>query len=237
MSEPQEKDTTPQDIALRSIHQYHVPDVLKAITQVRAKIAKEGIAKDRKNAQQGYNFRGVDDIYNALSPLLAEAGLNILPNVLDRSVTERESAKGGALFYVVLKVEYCFCSDKDGSERKIVIYGEAMDSGDKATNKALSAAFKYACMQTFSIPTEGDHDADAVTHEVKHETPQLDRATIIRLEEAPTLPHLAAVWDSLPKPVQKYYASIKDRKKADLIRADQMKNRMGVAHEESEGSN
>ena len=47
-----------------------------------------------------------------------------------------------------------------------------MDSGDKATNKAMSAAYKYAALQTFCIPTEGDNDADATTHEVKAHTPE-----------------------------------------------------------------
>jgi hypothetical protein len=44
-------------------------------------------------------------------------------------------------------------------------YGEAMDSADKATNKAMSAAYKYAAFLAFCIPTEGDNDADATTHE------------------------------------------------------------------------
>jgi hypothetical protein len=42
-----------------------------------------------------------------------------------------------------------------------------MDSGDKATNKAMSAAYKYAAFQAFSIPTESDNDADASTHVVQ----------------------------------------------------------------------
>jgi hypothetical protein len=41
-----------------------------------------------------------------------------------------------------------------------------MDSGDKATNKAMSAAYKYMAMQLFCIPTEGDNDADSSTHEI-----------------------------------------------------------------------
>ena len=36
-----------------------------------------------------------------------------------------------------------------------------MDRSDKSTNKAMSAAFKYACFQTFCIPTEEMRDADA----------------------------------------------------------------------------
>jgi hypothetical protein len=55
---------------------------------------------------------------------------------------------------------------EDGSRHTISVVGEAMDSGDKATNKAMSAAFKYACMEVFCIPTEGTPDADQDTHDV-----------------------------------------------------------------------
>jgi hypothetical protein len=141
--------------------------VYKAIAEVTSKLAREGISKARKNEQQGYKFRGIDDVYNALAPFLAEAKLCILPNVLEREVVERTSSKGGALFYITVKVDFAFVSAEDGSEHHVVTYGEAMDSGDKATNKAMSAAYKYAAMQAFCIPTEGDNDADSLTHEVK----------------------------------------------------------------------
>ena len=140
--------------------------VYRAITQVISQIAKEGISKDRSNQQQGYKFRGIDDVYNALSGCLSDAQLCILPRVLRREVTERASQRGGTLFYVVLDVEFDFVSAEDGSKHTVAVIGEAMDSGDKATNKAMSAAYKYACLQTFCIPTEGDNDADASTHEV-----------------------------------------------------------------------
>lgn len=141
--------------------------VYQAIALVTAKLSKEGISKARNNAQQGYKFRGIDDVYNALAPFLAEAKLCILPNVQDRQVVERVTQKGGALFYVTVKVDFAFVSAEDGSEHHVVTFGEAMDSGDKATNKAMSAAYKYAAMQAFCIPTEGDNDADSHTHEVK----------------------------------------------------------------------
>ena len=143
-----------------------LPHVYRAISEVTAAIAKTGIAKDRKNVQQGYAFRGIDDVYNALSAHLSAAGLCVLPRVLSRELTERQTQKGGVLFYVVLHVQFDLVSAVDGSRHTITVYGEAMDSGDKATNKAMSAAYKYACMQTFCIPTEGDNDADAQTHEV-----------------------------------------------------------------------
>lgn len=150
-----------------------VPHVYKAIAQVMATIAKEGISKSRKNDQQGYAFRGIDDVYNALAPILAEAGLCLLPYVKDRSVTERQTRSGSALFYVTVSVDFHLVSSVDGSTHVISVVGEAMDSGDKATNKAMSAAYKYACMQAFCIPTEGDNDADKTTHQdiVVHKTP------------------------------------------------------------------
>jgi len=140
--------------------------VYAAIAAVTKSLSKEGIAKGRKNTQQGYQFRGIDDVYNALAPFLADANLCILPRVESREVVERETKAGGALFYVTVKVDFAFVSAEDASEHHVVTYGEAMDSGDKATNKAMSAAYKYAAMQAFCIPTEGDNDADSQTHEV-----------------------------------------------------------------------
>jgi len=142
-----------------------VPHVYSAISEVMSKLAKVGISKANKNTQQGYKFRGIDDVYNALAPFLSESKLLILPRVLNRIVTERETKSGGVLFYVVLDVEFDLVSAIDGSQHTVRVAGEAMDSADKATNKAMSAAFKYCCMEVFCIPTEGDNDADATTHE------------------------------------------------------------------------
>jgi hypothetical protein len=143
------------------------PKVYTAIAAVMADLAKAGIAKDRNNASQGYKFRGIDDVYNALSPVLSAHGLVVLPRVLSRDVVERVNHKGTALFYVTVEAEFTLVCTEDGSSHTIKTYGEAMDSGDKATNKAMSAAYKYAAMQAFCIPTEGDNDADASTHEVQ----------------------------------------------------------------------
>jgi hypothetical protein len=144
--------------------------VYAAIAEVMGELAKIGIGKNNKNTQQGYKFRGIDDVYNALAPVLSRCKLLILPRVLNRIVTERETKNGGVLFYVVLDVEFDIVSGVDGSKHTIRVCGEAMDSGDKATNKAMSAAYKYACMEAFCIPTEGDNDADASTHEVTART-------------------------------------------------------------------
>jgi len=148
------------------------PAVYAAICAVQAEVGKEGIAKNRKNQQQGYIFRGIDEMYNALSPLLAKHSLCILPRMMNRTCEERQSQRGGALFYVTVEAEFDFVCATDGSKHLVRTFGEAMDSADKATNKAMSAAYKYAVMQTFAIPTEGDNDADAHTPEVVPRRPE-----------------------------------------------------------------
>lgn len=146
--------------------------VYKAISAVAKDMSEQGISKDRRNAQQGFNFRGIDQVYNALAPALVKHGLLILPRITERSVTERATQKGGVLFYVVVKAEFDFVSTEDGSIHTVVTYGEAMDSGDKATNKAMSIAYKYAAFQAFCIPTEETAiDADAEVHQVSTRTP------------------------------------------------------------------
>lgn len=178
--------------------------VYQAINAVQADLARTGIAKDRRNQQQGYQFRGIDDVYAALAPLLAKHGLCILPRVLTRTCTERNTARGGALFYTTVEAEFDFVCAEDGSKHTVKTFGEAMDSGDKSTNKAMSAAYKYACLQAFSIPTEGDNDADATSHEPVARTAQAapDMPTILQsLQGAPSLEilqgHFAAAWQML----------------------------------------
>lgn len=141
--------------------------VYKCINAVQADLAKVGLAKDQTNTFDNYQFRGIDAVYNVLSPLLAKHGLCILPRMVSRDVQERQSQKGGALFYVTVEAEFDFVSAEDGSKHTVRTFGEAMDRGDKATNKAMSAAYKYAAFQAFAIPTEGDNDADANSHEVR----------------------------------------------------------------------
>lgn len=141
--------------------------VYKIMAAVMADISKVGIGKDQVNQQQRFKYRGVDDVMNALAPLLAKHGLLIIPRVQERTVTERESKSGGTLFHTVLRVDFDFVAASDGSKHTATVIGEAMDSGDKAANKAMSIAYKYAAFQAFCIPLEGT-DPDAESHEVKH---------------------------------------------------------------------
>ena len=141
--------------------------VYQAIADVSLALSRGGISKDRKNQSQGYSFRGIDDVLQALSGLLPTHGLVIMPRVISCTRQKETNAKGTTLFYVVADVEYDLVATVDGSKHTVRFIGEAMDSGDKATNKAMSAAYKYMALQTFCIPVEGVAiDSETETHTV-----------------------------------------------------------------------
>lgn len=135
--------------------------VYRAISNVTAELARSGIGKTKRNTQQGFAYRGVDDVMQALAAALPKCGLVMLPRVTNRTERAAPSKSGGTIYTVILDVEWDLVSTVDGTLHTIVVQGESMDSGDKATNKALSAAYKYACVLAFSIPLEGIEDADA----------------------------------------------------------------------------
>jgi hypothetical protein len=209
-----------------------VRHVYVAINEVTAIMAGEGIGKTRKNEQQGYRFRGIDDIYCALARHLANAKLCILPRVVERSVTERPTKSGGVSTYTVLTVEFDFVSAVDGSMHTIRTVGEAMDSADKSTNKAMSAAMKYACLIAFQIPTEGDNDADAQTIDKAQPSLESQLSASVSMDDwekakrhalrgALSMGALNEVWTSIndAKPanlVLRRLATVKDIRKREL---------------------
>jgi len=162
--------------------------VYEAINKVSEEISQTGIAKNQSNTSQGYKFRGIDDVYNALAPLLAKHRLVIMPRMMSRTQTERQTQRGGSLSCVVVEAEFDFVSAVDGTTHTVRMFGEAMDSGDKATNKAMSAAFKYAAFQSFCIPLAGDNDADFASPDPRFEGMEKDAANVIRDIEAAGLP-------------------------------------------------
>jgi hypothetical protein len=191
--------------------------VYEKIAAVTAELSKIGISKDSKNQSQGYAFRGIDAVYGALSPLLSKHGLCILPRVTDRQVIERQNRQGTALFYVTLTVEFDFVAAEDGSKHTVITVGEAMDSGDKASNKAMSAAYKYAAFQAFCIPTEGDNDADSQTHEVAAATTDPIVESAVQL--ANTIEELNGIWKGLSANERKVHLSLFSEKKSKLASA------------------
>lgn len=131
--------------------------IYKAIVGVMNDVG--AVKKTDKNPQQGYRYRGIDAVMNALQPAMIKNGIYVVPQVISQEREERTTSKGGLLIYSIVRVKYIFYAD-DGSYVEAMVIGEGMDSGDKSSNKAMSAAFKYACFQTFCIPTEEMLDSE-----------------------------------------------------------------------------
>lgn len=151
------------------------PKIYAAIAGV---IADCGIVgKDKVNKQQGFKYRSVDDVFNALHPALAKNKVVIIPTVVERQCEEVGKTKNGtAILKVICKVKYDICAE-DGSRVTSIIYGEGMDMGDKATNKAMAIAYKYLCFQVFCIPTEemSDPDGESLEEEIRTPKKQLEK--------------------------------------------------------------
>lgn len=119
----------------------------------------EAVAKDRRNEHQGFKFRGIDDVMNMLHSLFKKHRVFMVPTVLTSEIKEKTTKSGALSNHIFLKVRYDFTAE-DGSSVSSEAIGEASDSGDKASNKCMSAALKYVLLQTFCIPTEEQKDAD-----------------------------------------------------------------------------
>ncbi len=143
--------------------------IYEAISAVMEDIGAVG--KNSKNSQQGFMYRGIDEVMNALNPAMIKHKVFVTPTVLEQKREERQTAKGGLLLYSICTIRFRFYTT-DGSYVEATTIGEGMDSGDKATNKAMSVAFKYACFQTFCIPTEEMAEPDATSPEATPTQPE-----------------------------------------------------------------
>lgn len=117
------------------------------------------IAKTRRNQQQSYDFRGIDDVYNELHDVMARNGVFTTGEVTEQKREEKPSKSGGVLTSAILTIRYTFWA-ADGSSVQTTVVGEGMDSGDKASNKAMAVAHKYALLQAFCIPTADAKDPE-----------------------------------------------------------------------------
>lgn len=155
------------------------------------------VGKDSVNQTQGFKYRGIDAVMNALYPVMSKYGLFVTPEVLEQTREERTTTKNvwdkdqkkyvekkSTLLYSILKIKYTMYAP-DGSSVSCVVVGEGMDSGDKASNKALAVGLKYACFQMFMIPTEEFVDPDSESPEVDPKPSQLEAlaAERARIEE------------------------------------------------------
>ena len=146
------------------------------------------VSKGDSNDFDHYKYRGIDAVMNALNPAMVKHHVFVTPTVIDSSREERAGKNGTNMVYSILTVKYTFYTD-DGSSVECTVIGEAMDRSDKSTNKAMSAAFKYACFQTFCIPTEEMIDSESESLEVPAEkkkptpTKKIEKEKVIESDE------------------------------------------------------
>ena len=172
-----------------------VTPTLPTISQSLSEIMKAvgAIAKKDKNTSQGFNFRGIDSVVNAVSPALQKHGVIVVPRVDDYQYETVEIGRNRtAMGHVKVKVTYAFIGQA-GDAISATVVGEAMDSGDKATAKAMSVAFRTALLQALCLPTD-EPDPDATSYERSSATDVLaPSAVLIKLAGATDNAALAEV--------------------------------------------
>lgn len=144
------------------------PMIYSALAKANKAIG--AIAKGSKNQQQGFMFRGIDDVYNELHAILADCEIFIVPEVVSYDVSERQ-VRNGVVLFTRATIRHHFTTS-DGSSVTTTVVGEAMDSGDKGMNKTMSIALKYALFQLFTIPTKEEKDPEAKSYELAQTAPQ-----------------------------------------------------------------
>lgn len=145
--------------------------VLKALCAVQSDLAQAGISKADTNTFDNYKFRGIDAVLNALAPILSKHGVIIMPSVTSSETRSVTTSQGKPQQHAKVTVEYTLY-DAEGDSIKHQFVGEGMDRGDKAINKACTAAYKYFLFEAFCIPVEGTPDADSESPEVAEKSTQ-----------------------------------------------------------------
>ena len=117
------------------------PHVARAIAEIAGQL--EQVAKREVKAGSGgtYSAFSVDDIYNAVRPLLASNGLALFPTGAKVEYVEHESSRGTTLTTARYHGRWVLVSSIDGSEQRMVFSVESRDAGDKATIQAAQRRF------------------------------------------------------------------------------------------------
>jgi len=149
------------------------------------------VAKKERNTHQNFQFRGIDAVINAVSPAFRHHGIVVVPRVVSHDYRQVEIGQKRTLSgHVTLVVEYTF-TNLDGDSISATVAAESMDSGEKATAKAMSVAYRTALLQVLCLPTD-EPDPDSHTYE---RSPRESAADLMALvESATTTDELRALW-------------------------------------------
>src|SRR5215471_13195917 len=159
--------------------------IYKLIPKIMAEIGAVG--KEGKNEQQGYKFRSIEDVMNAAHPVLAKHGVFIAPEVIQKESQDRQTfnrnGEAKTSIRVSLSVRHTWYAS-DGSSVPVVTVGEGIDTSDKGSNKAMSAAFKYNICQVLCIPTKDLSEGDLESPDAG-ETVETKPSVPVTTEEIP----------------------------------------------------
>jgi hypothetical protein len=182
-----------------------LPPVAVAIARVAADIGAIAKAQKVQAGPTRFNFRGIDDVLNAIHDPLVTHGVSIIPtgfDVLDQTVGQTKS--GTAQQHLLGIVHYRIVGPA-GDFIEAAVVAEAQDTSDKAASKLMSMAYKYLAFQTFSIPVEGaleESDRESYDRAPQQQAPLTSEAA---------LAHLQTLCDSIGKPMEEVTNQFRER--------------------------
>ncbi|MFB8763817.1 ERF family protein [Nocardiopsis alba] len=197
-----------------------VPAIYGALVDVMSSVGAVG--KGSINKQQGYRYRGIDDVMTHVHAAMVKHRVVVRPTVLQRVTDQRPRKEGGVMYVTHLEIRYRWISAVDGSHDDIVVWGEGADTADKSTSKAQSMALKYGLLHSLMIPTEDIIDGDADHPDPgapsPRQAPAVDAEWVIearrRIGSATGTDDLSAVWDAIGEALSAHRI---DRPTADAL--------------------
>ena len=213
-----------------------VPAIYGALVDVMSSVGAVG--KGSINRDQGYRYRGIDDVMTAVNAALVRHRVVVRPTVLERIASERPRRGGGSMYVTHVLVRYRFISAVDGSFDDVEMWGEGADTADKSTSKAQSMALKYALLHALMIPTDDIIDGDSEHPDPgapsPRSAPAVDGEWVIearhRIGSATGTDELSAVWDAIGEALS---ARRIDRPTADAL-ANEIRTRSTALAEQAD---
>lgn len=153
------------------------------------------VGKTDRNAQQGFNFRGVDAVVKAVAPALRRHGITVMPTVLDKTREVGATRNGGVMETVYLTVQYTLYGP-EGDSVSAIVAAQANDTADKATAKAMSVAYRTFWLQALCIPTD-EPDPDLTYTERGNESQAVTTQQVAKISAFRTLVNLSEVFETV----------------------------------------
>lgn len=137
------------------------PNIYAAFSAAMEEV--QAVRKEGFNKSQSYNFRGIDQVVNAVGPIFRKHKIIPIPHKTVAEYRDVMISTGKPSREVTVTVTYRFYGPA-GDHIEAEVPGESMDSGDKGAAKAMSVAYRILLLQSLIIPTD-DRDPDQDAYE------------------------------------------------------------------------